>query len=97
MYFRIVDNIAEGGRKTWFHQTYSATIPDSSAPVKQNYESLTDLHGDIYDRLTPSEEMDLTEIEQKSFDDAASCYFCAGKFKRMKDRTKNRDHDHFSG
>ena len=86
-----------GGRKTWFDKTYTATKPNSSEPVEHYFDSLTELHKDVYDRLTPSTEMDLTETEQKSFDDANCCYVCNGKFKHMKDGMKNRDHDHFSG
>ena len=97
MYFRIIDNNAEGGRKTWFNKTYTASKSISTETVEDFFGSLTELHEDVYDRLTPTKEMDLSDIEQKSFDCASSCYVCKSKFKLTKDGLKNRDHDHFSG
>ena len=97
MYFRSIDNNAEWGRKTWFNKTYTATKSISTEPVEDFFESLTELHEDVYDRLTPSKEMDLSDTEQKSFDNATCCYVCNCKFKFTKDGLKNRDHTNFSG
>jgi hypothetical protein len=71
---------------------YTVTKSISTEPVEDFFESLTELHEDVYDRLTPSKEMDLSDVEQKSFDNATCCYVCNCKFKFTKDGLKNRDH-----
>ena len=93
----IIDNNAQGGRKTWFNKTYTAAKAISTETVEDFFGTLTGLHEDVYERLTPSKEMDLSDVEQKSFDCAISCYVCKSKFKLMKDGLKNKDHNHFSG
>ena len=64
MFFRIVDN-SDNQRKIWFDKKHSAN----------SQESWTfGLEEDVYEELTPCEEMDLSELEQENFENCKNCY-----------------------
>ena len=52
---------------------------------------------DIYQAITPCEEMSLSEKEQSEFENAENCYVCAARFSLDKENLKNRDHCHKTG
>ena len=96
MSFRIVVNSGDK-RKVWFDKTYSAKSQESASPVKNFYQTLNGLEEDVYEELTPCEEMDLSEVEQENFDKCKKCYVCGEKFGLTKNNLKNCDHCHKTG
>ena len=94
--FRIIDN-SGGNRKVWFDKTYTSAKPDDISPVKDFYQTLYGLQEDIYDTVTPYEEMNLSKIEQAAYENSVKCYVCSEKFGLNKNNLKNRDHCHKTG
>jgi hypothetical protein len=94
--FRIIDN-SGSNRKVWFDKTYTSSKPDDISPVKDFYQTLYGLQDDIYDIVTPCEEMDLSKIEQAEFENTEKCYVCTEKFGLNRNNLKNRDHCHKTG
>ena len=94
--FRIVNNSGDK-RKVWYDKTYSAGSQESTSPIRNFYRTLNGLEEDIYRELTPCEEMDLSDVEQESFDKCGNCYVCGGKFGMDKNILKNCEHCHKTG
>ena len=77
-YFRIIDNSGDE-RKVWFNKTYSSSSPDDNSPVRDFYQTVNEMQDEIYEGVTPCEEMELSESEQEEFDRAKNCYVCTEK------------------
>ena len=61
--------------------------------VKSVYETVKNI-GEKYAESRP---MDITEEQQKEFDEAERCWLCQGKWGEKKELKKVRDHCHFTG
>ena len=77
-YFRIIDNSGDE-RKVWFNKTYSSSSSDDISPVRDFYQTVNEMQDEIYEGVTPCEEMELSESEQEEFDRAKNCYVCTEK------------------